>query len=102
MAHVYEVMDRKVEGFERETFEASLRMGSKVLRALGWPAYESVVAANIFRDHNEEMITELYRMRGNEAEQISRAKQARDDLEKMFQKESHYLERADDSWTLEK
>ncbi|WP_295900916.1 glutathione-regulated potassium-efflux system protein KefC [uncultured Bdellovibrio sp.] len=96
--HMYLLMDRKVEVIERETFESSLRMGSSVLRALGWPAYQSVVAANIFRDHNLEMIKDLHQRRDNPDEMIAKTKQARDDLEKMFQKENHYLELADQTW----
>ncbi|WP_374079530.1 glutathione-regulated potassium-efflux system protein KefC [Bdellovibrio bacteriovorus] len=102
VAHVYALMDRKVEIIERETFESSLRMGSAVLRYLGWPAYQSVVAANIFRDHNLEMLKDLHQTRDNPDEMIAKTKQARDDLEKMFQKENHYLERADEPWGSEK
>lgn len=102
VAHVYALMDRKVEIIERETFESSLRMGSAVLRCLGWPAYQSVVAANIFRDHNLEMLKDLHQTRDNPDELVAKTKQARDDLEKMFQKENHYLERADEPWSGEK
>lgn len=102
VAHMYALMDRKVEVIERETFESSLRMGSAVLRCLGWPAYQSVVAANIFRDHNLEMLRDLHQTRDNPDEMIAKTKQARDDLEKMFQKENHYLERADEPWGGEK
>lgn len=98
--HVYRLMDRDVFNFERELYESSLRMGSSVLRALGWPAYQSVIAANIFRDHNNQMLEELHRRRDNPDEMVSRSKQARDDLEKMFQQENHYLERTE-AWSNE-
>ncbi|WII71988.1 glutathione-regulated potassium-efflux system protein KefC [Bdellovibrio sp. 22V] len=101
VGHMYSLMDRKVQGIERETFESSLRLGSTILHELGWPAYQSVVAANIFRDHNYDMIKELHQRRDNPDEMISKAKQARDDLEKMFQKENHYLELTDETWGAE-
>jgi len=102
VGHMYSLMDRDVEVIERETFESSLRMGGQVLRALGWPAYQSVVATHIFREHNLEMIKELHKRRDNPDEMISKTKQARDDLENMFLKENQYLERADDTWSIER
>jgi glutathione-regulated potassium-efflux system ancillary protein KefC len=98
---MYSLMDRKVEVIEREIFDSSLRLGSAVLRGLGWPAYQSVVAANIFREHNLGMIRELYTRRDKEDEMIAKSKQARDDLEKMFQKENEYLNQAE-SWDSER
>ena len=87
--HVFELMDLKVEGIERETFEASLRMGTQVLQNLGWSPYESVKAAHIFRNHNIQVNEELYKTRQTESpEFVTQAKQARDDLAKMFEEES--------------
>lgn len=101
MAHVYALMDRKVEVIERELFESSLRLGASVLKSLGWPAYRSVQAAHIFRDHNVHMIQDLYERRDNQDEMVAKAKQARDDLEKMFIKENEYLNQAE-SWDSER
>lgn len=86
--HVYELMDLKITGIERETFEASLKMGSEVLRGLGFSAYESVKRAQIFRRHNLEVITELHSNRKNEKEFLARARQSREDLAKMFEEEN--------------
>lgn len=97
LAHMYSLMDRKVEVIERETFESSLRLGSKVLQGLGWPAYQSVITANMFRDHNLKMVQQLHSRRDNPDELISKNKQARDDLEKMFEKENEYRGRGE-SW----
>lgn len=100
VAHVYALKERKVEVIERELFESSLRLGASVLRGLGWSAYQSVQATNIFRDHNNAMIEDLYRRRENQDEMVAKAKQARDDLEKMFIKENEYLNQAE-SWDSE-
>jgi glutathione-regulated potassium-efflux system ancillary protein KefC len=101
VAHMYSLMDRNVEAIEREILDSSLRLGSAVLRGLGWPAYQSVVASNIFREHNIQMTKELYSRRDNQDEMIAKSKQARDDLEKMFQKESEYLNQSE-SWDSER
>ncbi len=100
VAHTYSLMDRNVDGIERELLDSSLRLGSSVLRGLGWPAYQSVVAANIFREHNISMTKDLYTRRDNPDEMISKSKQARDDLERMFEKENEYLNQAE-SWDSE-
>ena len=96
--HMYSLMDRKVDVIERELFESSLKMGVDVLRLMGRPAFQAVRAANKFRDHNLGMLAELHPKRSNEKEMISTAKQARIDLEKMFEEEKIILERADTAW----
>lgn len=96
--HTYELMDLKVEGFERETFESSLSMGVEVLRGLGWSAYESVKRAQIFRRHNIGMINEMHSKRKNEKEFMARARQAREDLEKMFEEENQLRAQPGSGW----
>lgn len=99
VAHYYQLMDRKVDVIEREMFEGSLRLGVEVLRGLGWSAYRAVVAAGRFREHNLEMLKDLHPRRGNEADMVARAKQAREDLAKMFEEDADLREKADTGWT---
>jgi glutathione-regulated potassium-efflux system ancillary protein KefC len=94
VAHLYKLMDRKVEVIERETFDASVRMGSEVLKMLGWSPFEAVRAGHKFREHNLRTVAELFNKRSDQREMISVAKQAREDLEKMMAGESHNLHRA--------
>ena len=96
--HVYDLIDQNIEGIERETFESSLKMGTEVMRGLGWSAYESVKRAQIFRRHNLKMINELHAQRKNEKEFLARARQSREDLEKMFEEENDLRAQSQSGW----
>jgi glutathione-regulated potassium-efflux system ancillary protein KefC len=96
--HVYQLLERKVEVIERETFEASLRLGRGVLQGLGWPAHPAWVAANTFRDHNNQIIHEMSSMRASQEDLISYVKQSRLDLEKMFEREKQRRQNAEAGW----
>ena len=92
------MIDRKVEAFERETFEASLTLGRQVLRGLGWPAHPAWIAANTFRDHNIQILHEMAAVRTDQAELVAKVKQARTDLEKMFEREKQRRENSQAGW----
>ncbi|MBX2988026.1 MAG: glutathione-regulated potassium-efflux system protein KefC [Bdellovibrionaceae bacterium] len=98
MSHVYELMDRGVEIFERETFESSLRMGTEVLKSLRWNPYQAVRASHQFRHHNERMIKELHALRKNQSQMLSAAKEAREQLAEMFAGEEARRQRQQDGW----
>jgi glutathione-regulated potassium-efflux system ancillary protein KefC len=57
--HVFELMKREVDEFEREMFEGSLRLGAKALRALGFRAHQAERAAGLFRRHDLRMLIEM-------------------------------------------
>lgn len=96
--HVYKLIDRQVKIWERETFESSLKLGTEVLRMLGWSPFEAVRAGNKFREHNIRTLADLHSKRSDQRQLISAAKQAREDLEKMMAGESHNLHRAKHQW----
>lgn len=96
--HVYRLIDHKVAAFERETFEASLSLGRKVLQGLGWAAHPAWIAANTFRDHNNQIIYEMSQMRTNQEAFVAKAKQSRIDLEKMFEREKQRRENSQAGW----
>jgi glutathione-regulated potassium-efflux system ancillary protein KefC len=96
--HVYALMDRSIAGYERETFESSLRLGSKVLEGLGWPAHTAWRATNRFREHNLEMLKDLHQIRNDQAALVARARQVREDLTAMFEKEKEVRDKAPGGW----
>lgn len=96
--HVYDLIDQDIDGIERETFEASLKMGIDVLRGLGWSAYESVKRGQMFRRHNLEVIKDMHSKRKNEKEFMAKARQAREDLEKMFEEENQLRTQPGSVW----
>lgn len=98
VAHVYELIDRKVKSWERETFDSSLRMSTEVLKYLGWEAYSAVKAAHQFRVHNLQVIHDMHGVRKDQARLVSAAKQARADLEKMMSSQRTSLDRDQEGW----
>ncbi len=96
--HVYDLIDQDIECIERETFEASLKMGIEVMRGLGWSGYESVKRGQMFRRHNLEVIKDMHSKRKNEKEFLAKARQAREDLEKMFEEENQLRTQPGSGW----
>lgn len=98
VGHAYQLAQAGVDVWERETFDSSLRMGTESLRILGWSPYQAARAGLKFREHNLRMISDLATQRADRATQISVAKQARDDLAKMFAGEEQTRRRHDEGW----
>ncbi len=100
MDHTYELLDRKVDGFRRDTFESSLSLGTEVLTYLGYTKYRAHRLAGTFRQHNRKVIRELYQHhREDEKKYLSEAKKHASELEELLQTENedsgHEL---DSSW----
>ncbi len=98
LRHLYDLMDRKLAGIERETFEASLSLGRKVLVGLGVSPHEAWQATNQFRRHNYDMIEDLHQLRNDRELMVAKAKQSRADLEQMFQRDQSSLQNPDSHW----
>ena len=96
--HYFDLVDRGVEHIDRETFESSLSLGVKLLSHLGFGAYEAHRSAQIFRQHNVQMLRELARLRADQGTLVAKAKSARDDLETLMEKEQAYREASRSSW----
>jgi glutathione-regulated potassium-efflux system ancillary protein KefC len=58
--HAYELMTRKVDGLERETFAAGVRLAVKSMRLLGRPAYKSDRAGKIFMRYDERILEDMF------------------------------------------
>ena len=100
MDHSYELLDREVDGFRRDTFESSLSLGTEVLTYLGYTKYRAHRLAGTFRQHNRKVIRELYQHhREDEKKYLSEAKKHASELEELLQTENedsgHEL---DSSW----
>ncbi len=84
ITHCYQLMDRGVTVFERETFEGSLQLGRRVLEDLGFGAYQARQTAMKFRAHNIKTMHAVYPHYKDQQQLVSLAKQAKDELEEMF------------------
>jgi len=98
MDHSYELLDRKVEGFRRDTFESSLSLGTEVLTHLGYSNYRAHRLAGTFRQHNRKVIRELYQHhREDEKKYLSEAKKYANELEELLQTENEDADHEQDS-----
>lgn len=91
VTHYYDLMDRGVTMIERETFEAALQLGRQALQQLGFGAYQAREAAMKFRSHNIQSLHAVYPYYKDQQQLVSMAKQARDELEEMFARDTEVL-----------
>ncbi len=99
VAHYYELRERGVAGIDRETFEAALSLGTKVLRGLGFGGHEAHRVSNVFRSHNYAMLEELAKVRLDQTALVTQAKSARSDLEAMMEKERMQRGQTREGWS---
>ncbi|MGJ7508271.1 glutathione-regulated potassium-efflux system protein KefC [Variovorax sp. GT1P44] len=87
VAHLFQLLDRKVEFIEREVFESSLRSGRSVLEGLGWSAHEARETAMRFRRRNIELMYETYPHYKDRAKLIAVAKEGRQQFQEQIARE---------------
>jgi glutathione-regulated potassium-efflux system ancillary protein KefC len=96
VAHVFALRERGVEQLERETFDSSLRLGRTVMELLGFSPHQAFTSAQKFREIDLRLVAELGAERANEKVRISMAKQAREDIERLFAEEDKRLKNEND------
>ena len=84
VSHYYALLDRGVTLIERETFEASLQLGGKVLQQLGFSTERAEQATRIFRNHNLKTLLEVYPHQQDQDEMVSITRKGRLELEEMM------------------
>jgi glutathione-regulated potassium-efflux system ancillary protein KefC/glutathione-regulated potassium-efflux system protein KefB len=78
--HAYELLARKVDVIERETFEGGIRLGVQALRLLGMRANQAERAGGFFRRHDERLLMEMARHWGaDNYREIMRSRQSMTD-----------------------
>ena len=98
--HVFELLEKGADVYERETFEGALRLGERVLKQLGFTAWRAKQAAHRFRAYDEQTLQELYQ-HYHEALDV-RARMAADARERMREimqaDENRLANRSDGDW----
>ena len=64
--HAYELMQKNVDGVERETFESSVRLGVKALGLLGQTSFRAERAGRVFRSYDEKLLGEMSKLWGGD------------------------------------
>lgn len=98
VTHYLRLRERGITDLERETFEASLRAGRRVLELLGTRPYAAREAADRFRAHNVALLEELLPHLADEARRMSLARTARAQLEEQFAREREAHEAPPAAW----
>jgi hypothetical protein len=86
---VSRLSDRRQSCFEHhpEMFESSLNTGQRVLRALGLSAEEAQTVATRFKQHNFQLLEDMYPHHKDRSKLIAVAKQGRQQLEEQMARE---------------
>ncbi|MGC6389079.1 glutathione-regulated potassium-efflux system protein KefB [Ewingella sp. S1.OA.A_B6] len=94
----HELLQAGVTYFSRETFSSALELGKKTLVTLGMHPHSAYRAQQHFRRLDMRMLRELVPQNRGDVAQISRVKEARRELEDIFQSEMHNERRQLDGW----
>lgn len=94
----HELLQAGVAHFSRETFSSALELGKKALVTLGMHPHSAYRAKQHFRRLDMRMLRELVPQNRGDVAQISRVKEARRELEDIFQSEMHNERRQLDGW----
>ncbi|KHJ65562.1 potassium transporter KefB, partial [Pantoea rodasii] len=93
----HELLQAGVTLFSRETFSSALELGRKALISLGMHPHQAQRAQQHFRRLDMRMLRELVPSHDDSA-QVSRVKEARRELEDIFQREMQHEKRQFDGW----
>ncbi|NOZ33540.1 MAG: hypothetical protein GXP01_10890 [Alphaproteobacteria bacterium] len=64
--HAFELMDRDIRVFERETFRSALALAAKSLVTLGYGAHQTDRIARAFERHDDELLRNTHALRDND------------------------------------
>ena len=100
--HSYELIDRKVDGFERDMFESSLLLGIEALTHLGYKRYQAHRLAHTFRKHVRMVQHELHQHhKEDEMLYLSETHRHARDLEELLRAEKEDTDhQKDSSWDI--
>lgn len=98
--HTYQLLNHKVNGLRRETYDSSLELGKMVLKNLGFSSYQTQRAANTFKYHDEEVIKELFKFWQKDKKlYIKEAKRFTEELESILLAEhENSIHESDSAW----
>lgn len=83
----YQLLSQDIEHFSRETFDGALDLGRQTLTTLGMHPYQAKRAEAHFKKLDVTMLKELLPLHSEDTSMASRAKEARKELEEIFDRE---------------
>ncbi|AOM42034.1 glutathione-regulated potassium-efflux system protein KefB [Xenorhabdus hominickii] len=94
----HELLQNGVKDFNRETFSSALELGRKALVRLGMHPHQAHRAQQHFRRLDMRMLRELMSPLHGDMAQVSRVKEARRELEELFEREMINERRQPEGW----
>lgn len=94
--HVYRLMELGVDQVVREYFDSSLDMAGRVFRELGVPGRRADQMVKRFKEYDEELLREQYRIHRDEAEMIRTSKEAAAHLASLFEHDQEAAEQEEE------
>jgi len=82
--HAYKIMDKKIEGFRRETFESALSLGQDALLTLGMDPEKATRVSNVFAKHDVESLEKLAKAWGDDKSYGIAIRQRMEDLSQVL------------------
>lgn len=93
--HVFRLMDLGIERVVRDTFFSSLEIARGVFEGLGYAPAAADAYVSRFREHDERVLADQYPVYDDEAALLQSSREARADLERLFQSDLADEGRAD-------
>lgn len=101
--HSFELQDMGIAGSRRETYDASIDLGMKVLSDLGFSRYQASRAARTFRFHDNEMMNKLHKLWNSDKRkyinEVRRFSQQLDNI--LLTEKDHALHESDHAWDID-
>jgi monovalent cation:proton antiporter-2 (CPA2) family protein len=83
--HVHLLMGAGIDTIIRETFFSALRMTELLLEKLDIPEAQAQRAIELFRQHDETLLTETYAIANDDRKMVQTANEAKDELRDLFE-----------------
>ena len=94
----HELLQNGVQDFSRETFSSALELGSKALISTGMHPHKAYRAKQHFRRLDMRTLREIIPENEGDSGQVSRVKEARRELNELFEKEMLREHRQPHNW----
>lgn len=82
--HAYEILNRNIDGFRRETFDSALKLGADALRLLGVSQVEAEKVSQVFAKYDEDSLIKLAEHWGDDKRYGIAVRQRMDDLKQVL------------------
>ena len=92
--HAYQLVNREIEGFRRETFDSALTLGEQALRTLGVEEQRAERITALFEQHDEESLIKLAELWGDDQSYGVAVRQRIEDLKQVLSEDQVELGKA--------